>query len=318
MRDLLQSLRLRWTFSRAARSTRPILIGPFRSELGFEVLYWLPLIQAWRHRYQIDPQRLIVVSRGGAGAWYGAGRSIDLYDLASVEECRIQAKLDRAETHLEKQTRITAFDRDLYAKVAAELGVRPLWLHPSLMYRGLAGWWQERMPLAQLGALTRYAPLQVGTVPEGWQLPPEFVAVRFYARATFPYGPETLDAAQKIVARLAKKVPVVILNPQVHVDDHVDFRFGGENVWQMPMVPANQNLALAAAVLQRATAFVGTYGGFAQLALRLGIPSVSFYQAFHSTAIQHVLLSQLLAVKTKTSFQVLALDQAPLWRQLLI
>lgn len=309
--------RLRLTLARLARSRRPILIGPYRSEVGFEVLYWLPLLHWWVQHYQIDPARLIVVSRGGAGAWYPAGRHLELYDLVSLEECRIQAKLDHAETKLQKQTRVTVFDRSIYQAACATLGERPAWLHPRVMYQGLAPWWQERLAVRDLSAVLRYPPIQVPPTVLPWTLPPEFIAVRFYARATFPITAETLSAVQAITERLAKRAPVVVLNAGVHVDDHQDFRIGGANVWQMPPVEARDNLALQAAVLARATAFVGTYGGFAQLALRLGVPSLSLYHQWHSTAPMHKVLSELVALKTGVPFQVLRLDQAGLWRGLL-
>ena len=111
--------------------------------------------------------------------------------------------------------------------------------------------------------------------------------------------------------------PVVVLNAGVHVDDHQDFRIGGENVWHIPPLEPRDNLALQAAVLSKATAFVGTYGGFAQLALRLGVPSMSLYEKWHSTAPMHKVLSDLVALKSGVPFHVMRLDQAGLWRGLL-
>ena len=48
--------------------------------MGFEALYWLPYLEQVCHRYRIDKSRLIVVTRGGAGAWYGAGQTVELFD----------------------------------------------------------------------------------------------------------------------------------------------------------------------------------------------------------------------------------------------
>ena len=52
------------------RSGRPILIGPWLSEAGFELLYWIPFL-AWAKAYgNLDPSQLVVISRGGAASWY--------------------------------------------------------------------------------------------------------------------------------------------------------------------------------------------------------------------------------------------------------
>ena len=44
-------------------------------------------------------------------------------------------------------------------------------------------------------------------------------------------------------------------------------------------------------MLSKARAFVGTYGGTMQLAVRLGLPSAGFYEKFKKTAYAHKLLN---------------------------
>ena len=96
--------------ARLARSKRPILLGPWRSEVGFEVLYWLPFLRWWARRYAIDPGRLVTVTRGGAAILYGTA-AIDLYRLRSVDTVRLENAYDWQSTKLQKQTYITAWDR---------------------------------------------------------------------------------------------------------------------------------------------------------------------------------------------------------------
>ena len=49
---------------------RHIVVGPWLSEVGFELLYWIPFLN-WVKTYRpFDPERMVVVSRGGAGIWY--------------------------------------------------------------------------------------------------------------------------------------------------------------------------------------------------------------------------------------------------------
>lgn len=306
-----------WDWITAQRDD-PIIIGPFRGELGFEVLYWLPWLTHWRMTHQIASRRLHVITRGGLGACYDASDTKDLYDLASAEDCRIQMRLDAKRTQMLKQTRVTAFDRRLVAQAATAWGFsRYRWVHPSRMFLALRPWWEDRWSVSQVLARLQFDPLVHPEVPTTWQLPAEYVAVRFYARATFPFCADTLHFTEDLINRLAKRVPVVLLNSGVFADDHADFAFNGPNILTLPDLPLNENLRLQAAVLARASGFVGTYGGLAQLALRLGIPSTSFYYQWGGTARAHLWLSQLLSLYSGVSFQVLPVAQVPLMRGLL-
>ncbi len=62
-----------------AREQRPIAVGPWLGEVGFELLYWVPFVRWFAERYEVAPDRLIAVTRGGAASWYApiAGRSFD-------------------------------------------------------------------------------------------------------------------------------------------------------------------------------------------------------------------------------------------------
>jgi hypothetical protein len=76
-------------------------------------------------------------------------------------------------------------------------------------------------------------------------------------------------------------------------------------------------LALQAAVLGKATAFIGTYGGVSQLALRMGVPSVSFWTEFGGTAIAHLNLSHWLSQRTGVPYLVGSIADSILWKQVL-
>jgi len=307
----------------AQRTSCPILIGPFTSEVGFEALYWIPMLQRWRQRYAIATERVHVVSRGGAGRWYGVplAQTLDLYDLSTIEEVRIQNSVGAARTGSLKQETVTTYDQAMMRLACRRWGLTwasAVWLHPRAMYVGLSPWWREDAGIGLVAAQTRYSPIDPGPPPAGWRLPAEYVCARFYARATFGLTAETMDFVAKTIERLAARVPVIDLSPQLYADEHVDFRITGTNVWALPAHEANQNLAVQAAVLARATGYIGTYGGMAQLALRLGVPSVSMYAgAWHGTAVAHLLLSHQIAVKTGVGFTVLSLEQMAMARGLL-
>ena len=122
------------------RSDRPIVVGPWCGEVGFELLYWIPFVQWLVERARIEGQRLVVVTRGGASVWYRdlTNRSVEIFDLINADAFR-----DHAATW--KQHRISAFDRQLLADAIAAAGVRRArLLHPQVMYRLLTGVLEER------------------------------------------------------------------------------------------------------------------------------------------------------------------------------
>jgi hypothetical protein len=76
-------------------------------------------------------------------------------------------------------------------------------------------------------------------------------------------------------------------------------------------------LAVQSAVLGRASAFVGTYGGFAQLALRMGRASVSFYDQWEGTSAAHHHLSQAISIQSGVPFQIYKLSELGLTQAIL-
>ena len=61
-------LRADRAFASAARSDRPILVGPFLSEIGFEVLYWLPMLARYFERHAVAKDRVVAVLHAAAPA----------------------------------------------------------------------------------------------------------------------------------------------------------------------------------------------------------------------------------------------------------
>jgi len=311
---------LRWSAllarERLTRSRTPILIGPWRSEVGFEVLYWLPFLR-WLLK-DIDGDRLFVVTRGGALSLYGGLPGLDLYALRSVESVRQENLYDAQTTGLQKQLSVTAWDRDVLKEAARQLlgrGQDYHVLHPSLMYRTLAPFWSEQRGMQYLASMTDYAPIPKPAIPPSLELPAQFVAMKWYTRPTFPPSDAVQAFVKDVTARLASQVPIVLLSSGHQGDDHGEMLVEGPNIAHLPRVPAHENLALQAAVLSRASGFIGTYGGVAQMALRLGVASASFYTEFGNTAYAHLALSQWLGMRTTTPFVAGSLADVGLWQQ---
>lgn len=313
------SLRERAYFAHLARSSRPILVGPWRSEVGFECLYWLPWLAAFRERYKIPKERLSVITRGGAGVWYDAQQTADLYDYAPMDRVRKAMLADAKHTGSVKQMQITDWERKLVPVIAHDLGLRRYhWLHPSRMYQGLSLWWEGQIGLGTLEPLLRFAPVPVPHPPIELALPEHFVAVRFYHRHTWPMNDELKMWVSDLVDKIATHIPVVILNTSIYADEHQDFPIKGDNILSIaPYVTPQNNLAVQSAVLARAKAFVGTYGGTMQLAVRLHRPSAGFFAQFSGTAYAHKVLTESIGVQQGTPVFIGKPDDAHFVREVM-
>jgi hypothetical protein len=91
--------RVKRTLARAASSRRPIIAGPWVSEVGYEALYWVPFLHWAADRYGVAPERIVALSRGGTRAWYDgvAGRYVEIFDLIDPREFEQRAAARRAE-----------------------------------------------------------------------------------------------------------------------------------------------------------------------------------------------------------------------------
>jgi hypothetical protein len=332
---------------RLSLDRRPILIGPWRSEVGFEGLYWLPWLQWVAKRVPQFWERAVVVSRGGGANLYGRHNpppqppvghyapkgtaapvtwwqptAVDLYSLRSVTDVRRQNLLDWSQTKLQKQTRVMPWDVALLKEAAVKAGVTGRYhvLHPAWMYWALAPFWDEERGLKYLLSAADYTPLPKPVPPvtiDG--LPERYVAVKFYGRATWPHPhPDTTGFVAHVIQALVSHTPVVLLNSGHDGDEHTEMSVVGPNVFALPNLPAEVNLGVQLSVLGRATAFVGTYGGVSQTALRMGVPSASFWHQFGGTAHAHLSLSSYLSKRTNVSFVTGSLDDANVWRQMLV
>jgi hypothetical protein len=110
-------------------------------------------------------------------------------------------------------------------------------------------------------------------------LPDEFVAVKFYFRPSFPETAANKRLVRDVVAALAERTSVVVLNTGLGVDDHAEVDPGADTpvTWLLDGVQPNHNLEVQSYAISRSKGFVGTYGGLAYLAPSYGVPSVAFY-----------------------------------------
>lgn len=260
----------------------PIVCGPWLSEIGFELLYWIPFLRWAMTAADLRPEQLVILSRGGCASWYAdlTTQYVELYDTftppelygLNVRRIREQAAEGSAAVRrgqvTAKQYTIGDVDREILARVGLESAAV---LHPSLMYSLFRLYWRRRVPdLYQ--RCTRLTKMAVPpSVMEG-----PYTAVKFYSsEACRPTDDSQLKVA-RIVKTLAKSSRVVLLDSGDAYDEHGAFPIDDPHVVSVPLTPRT-NLDVQTAIIGGAQAFVGTYGGFAYLAPLLGVPTTALY-----------------------------------------
>jgi hypothetical protein len=276
---------------RALAGRGPVIVGPWVSEIGFELLYWIPFLR-WACAFAgLKPEDLWIVSRGGCRSWYAdiSQNYVDVLDFYSPDRFRagnIRRMSEQAthyqELHLRhgrtstKQHMATAFDREILAHVAKATGVSTAnVLHPSMMYGLFRPFWTRALP-SLYTEMTKPTRLR-STSPAVEGLPKSYVAAKFYASAACPYSYQHQQAVNAIVRKVAESTDVVLLHSSTRYDDHGEFTIDPHPRVHRVRLDPTTNLETQTAVISGASSFIGTYGGFAYLPAFLGTPTRTFY-----------------------------------------
>ena len=268
--------------ARLVRGTDPIIVGPWLSEVGYEVLYWIPFVRWIKSTYQIKTDRLVVVSRGGGSAWYRdiTPHSVELFDVMSPEEFLARNTSRAAEGGgTLKQRSPTPMDEAIVAEVVRRKGLRSARvLHPLFLYRLFHQFWLGHRAPSFLERRTKYRLIE----PSDIRLPPlprEYVAVKFYTAASLPPTDDNNRLIQSLVLRLAQTSDVVMLDTGITLDDHDDYTIDvASRVHSLRgLLQPRDNLEMQTAVIAGARSFVGTCGSLAWLAPLLGVDTTAVF-----------------------------------------
>lgn len=283
---------------RMANSPRHIVVGPWLSEVGFELLYWIPFLN-WVKTYRpFDADRMVVISRGGAGLWYQniTKNYIDLFDFYTPEQFRTK-NADRLRENKQKHLVLTEFDREILKVAYQHLGSKQVdLLHPMYMYRLFYPYWKSQMSISLVDTFASFErlPAIADTSDVAGDLPDNYTVVRFYFNESFPDTEENKVFVTRLLQTLTEAGDVVLLNPDLHIDDHWEMTVGkNPRIHSVDhlMTPRN-NLEIQTKVISRARAFVGTYGGLSYLAPMYGVTSLGFFSHREKFSPQHLELAR--------------------------
>lgn len=273
-----------------AATTRPIVVGPWLAEVGYEVLYWIPFLRWFQDAFGIPPDRLIVVSRGGMEAMYRdfAAGYVDIFDLTTPQQlaARNAQRRSEGEGGGQKQSATSILDEELVAAVRSTRGLGEVAVcHPSLMFRLFRNVWHGNLPFDLLWRRTRYVATgrigrseRTGPTPG---IPDDFIAAKIYAGPALSTHEKTRDAVRAVVAQAATIAPVVLLEADLGIDEHRDFDLDGipNVISARSLMSPRTNLDVQLALIARARFFLSACGGLAWQAPFMGVPTVAIYDS---------------------------------------
>jgi hypothetical protein len=287
VQEQLNAYRAEWQIEReierVVSGSEPLVVGPWLSEVGYEVLYWVPFVRWVKAAFRIDPRRLVIVSRGGTDSWYAdiTKNYVEIFDRVTPDEFSTLNTQRSEDEGTNKQYTMSPLDRLLVDHVSARFpGQRVKVVHPSLMYKLFKQFWSGHRPLGFLDSHTRHVRLSPpGLDLRALNLPPDYVAVKFYAARSLPDTAANRRMLRAMIEAIAEQHPVVLLDTGLSLDDHADYTFqaGGRIVSVRPHLEPRSNLALQTEIIAGARGFVGTCGSLAWLAPMLGVPTTAVF-----------------------------------------
>lgn len=288
----VQAAQLERRLAALASGSHSIVAGPWVGEVGFELLYWAPFLAWFAERFDVAPERLTVVSRGGTESWYQpfAGGYREIFTSMSPEAFRRQHDERVAANGEQKQTRLLAFEHDLLRTLAGDIRHRVM-LHPATMYDLFKPFWWGHVDEGWVHRRARYRALQPPAPAPPASAP--YTAVKFYFNDCFPSTERNRAFVRATLERLLATGPVVSLTTGLNLDDHGGCDFESLGVQTLPpdLAPAD-NLRVQAALVAGASAFVGTYGGFSYLAPFYGVRSTAYYGEPHGFSQRHLTMAR--------------------------
>jgi len=260
------------------QGTSPVFVGPWNDSVTHEVLYWIPFVRWVSATYGIPPERLIVVSRGGVGSWYGSlgQRYLDAPTLFSPPELEhwMRRTVPQSEQDA-KQAVMSPFDAEIIERAARAFDLSDYQvLHPSMAFRVVSRVYKDRAPerLADVLRHERLAPGACRPVPG---LPASFVAVSVAFTSTLPEDDDNRRFLEDLLTQVASRHDVVVVDcpppdavaipasPRIHRLD--------------ALAVGADALGLQAAALAQASAFTGSHGDLGVLAAFCGTPAVTYH-----------------------------------------
>lgn len=258
----------------------PIIAGPYLSDVGIELLYWIPFLRWLLEARGLSGNRILAVSRCGADNWYQSLgiEYMDMCDLLGYEE--FNQRLDDLRTTNMKQQEVNEFERNILDIVRGKLGIRNYrLLHPSLIFNGFLQAWKRTIPVELLLDYTKFVKYNVKhDVSKNLGLPEEFVALKLSFCRYLPENQKNREFFEKLSKMLCAKFNVIDLDMGMEVDKHRAFQLDIDGMYKMePRAGCRDMFNHQTEVISKAQLCIGTHSNISSIAVQMGIPTLNLY-----------------------------------------
>ncbi len=263
--------------AQAWATDRPILLGPFVSDVAFELLYWRPFVAWMRATFGPRTAPVVAISRGRVDAWYAGlvSEYVDVCDLLPFETYQTRNLERIRDGGTVKQRVISDLEQELLDATARRLGTVDVEvIHPSVLFGVCSRIWNGAVPAAWLAEHARYQPfdsLSADGSVDGVAGEP-YVAASFWFNSCFPDSRRHRRVVNDVLSELSRRVAVVVVDaggfpgvaPSITTRDRIRVVSLGRTEDQ----PREQ-----AKLIAGARGFVGTFGGVSLMAPFYNVPT---------------------------------------------
>jgi ABC-type polysaccharide/polyol phosphate transport system ATPase subunit len=280
--------------AQAWASDRPIILGPFLSDVAFELLYWRPWV-AWM-RASFGPRRapVVALSRGRVDAWYSglASEYVDVCDLVPFETYQARNRERIRDAGTNKQNVVSGFEQDLLDQVTRRLGTgNAAVVHPSVLFRVCSKIWRGVVPSEWLFEHARYERFETSSdAAPAADVSAPYVAASFWFNACFSDSPLHRRVVRDVLAELSQRADVVVIDPGGG-SGLFDSLPVGDRIRVMECAESDKQLREQARLIAGARAFVGTFGSLSMMAPFYNVPTSLLYGAEAGLFPQHAAVS---------------------------
>ncbi len=287
-----------------------VIVGPWFSELGFELLYWIPYLNTVLKDHAEAGKKVVSVSRGGMSSLYSSisTEHINLLNNYSQSEWlsltnNVWAKLGGL-----KQSSLLVEDlKILEASIPIETwknDSRKILIHPRILFALFRPYWRNKdfNPLSIVDQIT--IPLQPNPEPQSG------IFTKIYSRPSL----ELNEANTKSLLNFLNDFPEdkLLITDDSYIDDHPIFNLGSSiKAREHVQRTFENNLEDQINLYKSCEKSITTYGGLSYLALYFQKSSLSLYSDAEKFDIQHLKLAKLLAGKVGINFEVIDVNLLP-------
>ncbi len=296
-------------------STEKIIVGPWFSELGHEVLYWIPLLNHLFKTAGRSTSDIISISRSGAEVLYKPFSDTNINALNFYTPSDWHSMIDSVWIQLggQKQSNFSFEENTILGDVldlnilSENIGSDNIfWMHPSIMFSMFRPFWRNNFSVESIQSLLNWPNYEYLVDKK------EFVdfGMKFYSRPSFLMNEPNQNLVSDIIKSFANKNYKIIGN-SVYSDDHDIFKLDGVSSSRIIKIQSyERNLEPQINLASNCKKFISTYGGLNYLPLLTGVESIGLYSNMQKLLPSHQLTAELLADIKQTRLRLIKDNEA--------